>query len=75
MDSPIYFLMINKKLKQAYLGCWKNFSFFEDLVYSDNLEDIDMQLLFQGFKILKSTEQHRNIGTVWHAIYYDLESI
>lgn len=78
MDSLTHlthFLMINKKLKQAYLSCWKNFSFPNELVYSDNLEDIDTQLLFHGFKILKNTEQHRNIGTVWHAIYYDLESI
>lgn len=75
MDSPTYFLMIDKKLKQAYLGCWKTFSFFEELVYSDNLEDIEAQLLFHGFRILKSTERHRNIGTVWHSIYYDLDSI
>lgn len=64
MDSLTHlthFLMINKKLKQAYLNCWKDFSFPNDsfpneLVYSDNLEDIDTQLLFYGFKIVKDSK-------------------
>lgn len=49
-----YCLTINRYLKKAYLG---RYSYREiDLVYSDNLEDIDMQLLFYGFKIVKDSK-------------------
>lgn len=71
-----YFLVTEPQLKQAYLSRCSNYLDSEDLliknelVYSDNLEDIDTQLLFYGFKIIKSSKQ--DLGCF---CFYNLESI
>lgn len=70
------FLVIEPQLKQVYLSHCSNSPDSEDLliknelVYSDNLEDIAAQLLFYGFKIIKSSKQ--DLG---YMHFYNLESI
>lgn len=70
------FLVIEPQLKHTYLSHCSNSPDSEDLliknelVYSDNLEDIDTQLLFYGFKIIKSSKQ--DLG---YFCFYNLESI
>lgn len=74
--SEDYFLVTEPQLKHAYLSHCSNSPDSEDLliknelVYSDNLEDIDTQLLFYGFKIIKSSKQ--DLG---YLCIYNLESI
>ena len=62
-----YYLSVNRHLKKAYLSYANKKS---DLVYSDNLEDIDMQLLFYGFKIVKSSKED-----IWGYSFYDIRPV
>lgn len=55
LEQINYCLTVNRRLKIANLGRYANREI--DLVYSDNIEDIDMQLLFYGFKIVKDSKQ------------------
>ena len=71
--SEDYFLAINIILKQAYFSRWldSNYNLHKNkLVYSDNLEDINTQLFFYGYKIIEQSKRQ-----YLHTVYYDLIAI
>ena len=66
--SECYYLIINPLFKTVSLNSFSTGRI--KLVYSDNLEDIDMQLLFYGFKIVKSSKED-----IWGYSFYDIRPV